>query len=61
MLVDKQTIVRELESQGKKELVAQAEARLPDQVHLGDHAVQLRQLGLDPEQLAAKFAPNVPT
>jgi hypothetical protein len=60
MLVDKQAIISELESRGEKELVAQAEARLPDQVHLGDHAVQLRELGLDPEALAAKFAGNTP-
>jgi hypothetical protein len=56
MLIDRQAIISELESRGEKELVAQAEARLPDQVHLGDHAIQLRALGLDPEALAAKFA-----
>jgi hypothetical protein len=56
MLVDKQAIISELESRGERELIAQAEARLPDQVHLGNHAVQLRELGLDPEALAAKFA-----
>lgn len=60
MLVDKQAIIHELETRGEKELVAQAEARLPDQVHLGDHAVQLRELGLDPEALAAKFGGNAP-
>jgi hypothetical protein len=60
MLIDKQAIITELESRGEKELVTQAEARLPDQVHLGDHAVQLRELGLDPEALAAKFAGNPP-
>ncbi|MDQ6878829.1 MAG: hypothetical protein M3082_14300 [Candidatus Dormibacteraeota bacterium] len=60
MLVDKQAIISELETRGEKELVAQAEARLPDQVHLGDHAIQLRELGLDPEALAAKFSGNAP-
>jgi hypothetical protein len=35
MLVDKQAIISELESRGEKELVEQAQAKLPDQVHLG--------------------------
>ncbi|HEY1420038.1 MAG TPA: hypothetical protein VGG90_04940 [Candidatus Dormibacteraeota bacterium] len=58
-MVDKQAIVDELESKGEQDLARQAESRLPDQVHLGDHAVQLRQLGLDPDELAAKFEPNI--
>ncbi len=60
MLVDKRAIISELENRGEKELVTQAEARLPDQVHLGDHAVQLRELGLDPVALATKFGGNTP-
>jgi hypothetical protein len=52
-------IVKELELKGEQELARQAESRLPDQVHLGDHAVQLRELGLDPQELAAKFEPNI--
>lgn len=55
MLVDKQAIIKELESRGEQELMAQAEQRLPDQVHLGDHAIALRELGLDPQELAQKF------
>ncbi|MDQ6722374.1 MAG: hypothetical protein M3003_16490 [Candidatus Dormibacteraeota bacterium] len=60
MLVDKQMIISELENRGEKDLVAQAETKLPDQVHLDDLAVQLRELGLDPEALAAKFGGNPP-
>ncbi len=57
-LIDKRTILSELEARGEPELVKQAEQRLPDQVHVGNHAVQLRDLGLDPESLAAKYLPN---
>lgn len=60
MLGDKQTVISELESRGEKELVEQAPAKLPDQVHLGGHAVQLRELGLDPDALASKFSVNAP-
>jgi len=35
--------------------VQQAEQRLPDQVHIGNHSEQLRDLGLDPEHLAQKY------
>lgn len=55
MLINKQAIINELESRGEKELVAQAQAKLPDQVHPVDHADQLRELGLDPAALATKF------
>jgi hypothetical protein len=58
-MIDKQTIVKELEIKGEQELARQAESRLPDQVHLGNHAVQLRELGLDPEELAARFEPKI--
>jgi len=54
-LIDKQAILSELERRGEQELVQQAEKRLPDQVHVGNHAEQLRDLGLDPEQLAQKY------
>ena len=54
-MVNKQQIVSELERQGKQEAAREAERRLPDQVHLGNHDVQLRQLGLDPQDLAAKY------
>lgn len=54
-MVDKQQIVSELEQRGEQEAARQAESRLPDQVHLGNHEVQLRQLGLDPQDLAAKY------
>jgi hypothetical protein len=58
-MIDKQTIVKELELKGEQELARQAESRLPDQIHVGDHAIQLRELGLDPEELAAKFEPKI--
>ena len=54
-MIDKQAILNELERRGEQELVQEAERRLPDQVHVGNHAVQLRELGLDPEHLAAKY------
>ena len=54
-MVNKQEIVSELEQRGEQEAARQAEARLPEQVHLGNHEVQLRQLGLDPNDLAAKY------
>ena len=54
-MVNKQQIVSELEQRGEQEAARQAEARLPEQVHLGNHEVQLRQLGLDPNDLAAKY------
>ena len=57
-LIDKQAIINELERRGEQELVQQAKQRLPDQVHVGNHAVQLRELGLDPQQLADKYLPE---
>ena len=54
-MIDKQQIISELERRGEKEAARQAESRLPDQVHLGNHEVQLRQLGLDPQDLASKY------
>lgn len=54
-MVNKQQIVSELEQRGEQEAARQAESRLPDQVHLGNHEVQLRQLGLDPQDLANKY------
>ena len=54
-MIDKQQIIGELERRGEQEAARQAESRLPDQVHLGNHEVQLRQLGLDPQDLAAKY------
>lgn len=54
-MIDKQQIVNELEQRGEQEAARQAESRLPDQVHLGNHEVQLRQLGLDPNDLASKY------
>jgi hypothetical protein len=58
-VIDRQAIIKELELKGEQELARQAESRLPDQVHLGDHALQLRELGLDPIELAAKFEPKI--
>lgn len=54
-MIDRQQIVRELEERGEQDAARQAESRLPDQVHLGNHEVQLRQLGLDPQDLASKY------
>ena len=54
-MIDKQQIVSELERRGEQELARQAESRLPDLVHPEQHADQLRQLGLDPSQIASKF------
>lgn len=54
-MIDKQQIVNELEQRGEQEAARQAESRLPDQVHLCNHEVQLRQLGLDPQDLASKY------
>lgn len=55
MQLDKQTIINELKSRGETEMVSQAERSLPSQVHLGDHAVELKSLGLDPQDLANRF------
>ncbi len=54
-MIDKQQIIDELEKRGDQEMAQQAESRLPDQVHLGNHEVQLRELGLDPQDLASKY------
>ena len=54
-MIDKQAILNELERRGEQELVQQAEQRLPDQVHIGNHSEKLRDLGLDPEHLAQKY------
>ena len=54
-MIDKQDLIKHLEDQGKTELAARAQNQLPDAVHLEDNADQLRELGLDPEQLAKKF------
>jgi len=54
-MIDRQTIIQELEQQGKQHLTEEAVRRLPEQVHVGDHAVDLQQLGLDPQALAEKY------
>jgi hypothetical protein len=53
--IDRRTVVKELERQGKQHLVDQAVQRLPEEVHLEKHAVELQELGLDPRILAAKY------
>ena len=54
-MIDKQQIVSELESRGEQELAQQAKSRLPDSIHPEQHGDQLRQLGLDPSEMASKF------
>jgi hypothetical protein len=53
--IDRQTVIRELEKQGKQHLIDQATQQLPEQVHLEKNAVELEELGLDPRILAAKY------
>lgn len=57
-MINKQALVRHLEEQGEQEAARQVEKRLPDTVHVGQHAVQLREIGLDPQQLAQRFGVN---
>ena len=54
-MIDKQQIVSELESRGEQDMAREAESKLPDMVHPEAHADQLRQLGLDPSEMASKF------
>lgn len=54
-MIDKQHIINELESRGETELAKEAENKLPQQVDLGNHEIKLRELGLDPQALAARY------
>jgi hypothetical protein len=53
--IDRSTVIKELEQQGKQHLAARAAQLLPEQVHLEKNAVELQELGLDPRILAAKY------
>jgi hypothetical protein len=54
-MIDRQRIIEELEEQGKQHLTDEAMQRLPEQVHVGNNAIDLQQLGLDPRALAEKY------
>ena len=55
MQIDKTQILEFLRSQGQHDTATQAQSQLPDQVDTEQHAGILGQLGINPQDLIAKF------
>jgi hypothetical protein len=55
MQIDKQQIIQMLEQQGDHAKAQQAQQQLPDQVDHEQHADQLQQLGINPQELLSKI------
>lgn len=58
-MIDRQSVMQELEQQGKQHLIDEAARRLPEQVNVNNHEVDLKALGLDPQALAEKYAGSI--
>jgi hypothetical protein len=55
MQIDKQQIIDHLREQGDQDKATQAEGQLPEQVDTEQHAGMLQNLGINPQDLIAKF------